>query len=269
MIHKFQILKGHRGLFTNKLYKGREFHFSDGLNIITGRNGSGKTVLLNFMALMTGNTDNSVSPHFIEPIRASKGLFEKGYYTIPELIQKKIEDLDYPPLKIEWDGAIVNKVNNSNFDKGNRFDKLMKGSVAQQMYNKSGELGGVISQFLSTNSAGEKLIGNILSLMNLPRDYHGRLDKRSVNDAWLKCDELFYEWHSSFENKGKPTILIDEFDKHLDLDNQQAYFEFLKEMAKTWQIIVVSHSIFAFKQKNVNYINLNPKYFKTVSKIAL
>jgi predicted ATP-dependent endonuclease of OLD family len=55
-------------------------------------------------------------------------------------------------------------------------------------------------------------------------------------------------------------LLIDEADTHYDLYNQMIFFENMKTLSKKVQIILVSHSLFAFKQKDCNVIHLDENY---------
>ena len=279
MIKSFTIYKGYRGLFTNKLYKTsdkkpRTFNFTDRLNIVTGRNGSGKSVLLKLMTMATGNIDKNISPEMVQPLYINKGFFTGEYYTIQELINKKLsgtEEYGLPKVDIDWDGAITNYITPAFYEANNLFKRnvdVYEGFVKhyKDLYNGIESIG----KFLSYDSAGENLIRTISRISKLPREYHKVLEEGDANDSWIKSSQIFQEWVDKVrkdpENE-KPTILIDELDVNLDLDNQIAYFMFLKDLSKYWQIIVVSHSYFAFKLKDVNYINLNKDYFNKIRKL--
>ncbi len=269
MINSITIHNGSRGLFTNKLYKvykdkSRTFNFSkDKINVITGRNASGKSVLLNLLKMKTGNLSKGISPEMVVPMSISKGFFDKTYYTMQEKIDSNFTGEYNPKVDIDWDGSITNHITPSFFDTGNLWDSFMSGRAKH--YEDTYNMPEVVNRIMSNQSAGEDLINTIGRIRDLPKKYHGPME--GVNDLWMKASDIFQTWHQSFKQDEKPTLLIDELDKHLDLDNQKHYFDFLRYLAKEWQIIVVSHSFFAFNQKDVNYINLNPKYFKQVQKL--
>lgn len=278
MINTFTIFKGERGLFTNKLYNltktkpTKTFIFSPNVNIITGRNGSGKSVLLKLIKYKTGNLSNdSISPSMIEPINISKGLGSGEYYSIDDKINKKLSgtlETGYPKVDINWDGKIVNHVTPDFYSADSLWRRLDK--PTPQYYQEVFSGVETIAKIISNLSAGEDLINTIMRLNQLPKEYHKPLDSNQVNDLWVNASNIFQIWVKKVNKNipnSKPTLLIDELDKHLDLDNQMAYFKFIKELSKIWQIIVVSHSYFAFKQNDVNYINLNPKYFYTIKKL--
>lgn len=119
--------------------------------------------------------------------------------------------------------------------------------------------------FKTQNSAGEKCI----RLLNKLYDLHDEYDEplKNVNDLWKGADDLFRDWISSYPKGGKPTLLIDELDSHLDLDNQKTYWDYISCLTKKWQVIVVSHSVFAFKIDG-NHIPLNKEYFEKVLNIV-
>jgi len=276
MIKSISIYKGERSLFTNKLYNKhkspRTFNFTPGLNIVTGRNGSGKTVLLNLLKNKTGNLDSGeISPSMMSPMKINKGFFTGEYYTIDDKINKKLSgtlDSGYPKVDIDWDGKIVNHVTPAFFGGQSiwkRFD-----SPKPKHYDELFSGGESLLKMMSNLSAGEDLINTIIRIKNLPKEYHGPMEENSANDLWINASNIFQDWVKIIDKgdkNSKPTLLIDELDKHLDLDNQLAYFNFIKELAKEWQIILVSHSYFAFKLKDVNYINLDQKYFNTIKNL--
>jgi ABC-type molybdenum transport system ATPase subunit/photorepair protein PhrA len=277
MINKITIYKGERSLFTNKLYnvsekKPKTFEFSPNLNVITGRNGSGKSVLLKLLKYKTGNLNHDeISPSMIHPLSISKGFGTDEYYSIDDKINEKLSgtlNFGYPKVNIDWDGEIVNYIVPSFFSSNNLWTNFDK--ITPKYYDDLYDGLEIILKKINNLSAGEDLINTIVRLKNLPKDYHKPLTDNEVNDVWVKASNVFQQWVDNVKiNKGntKPTILIDELDKHLDLDNQMYYFEFMRELSKEWQIILVSHSYFAFKLKNVNYINLNPKYYNKIKKL--
>ena len=71
MIKSITLKKG-QDVFTNKLYRHKskdvKFEFNDKVNIITGRNGSGKSVLLNIIKTYCGIGKQNTYACFKEPM---------------------------------------------------------------------------------------------------------------------------------------------------------------------------------------------------------
>jgi len=75
-----------------------------------------------------------------------------------------------------------------------------------------------------------------------------------------------YNWQlrdfvASKDFSGKATILLDELDSHLDLE-QQRYFHtvFLPLLATKFQVICISHSVFALKHKDIIWLSEKIEY---------
>jgi len=265
MIKSVTLHKG-RTSFTHKLYKHSSkdvtFNFTDGVNIITGRNGAGKSVLLNIIKINCAIQKDSTYARMVHPFEISKGILTNETYTIPEFCTKKLKDNELPKSSIDWDGTIVHYLTPEFFnprDIWTRLDTpLPKG---RELFTGMEAIGSMVS----TNSAGEKSIGLLNKLYELHTDYDPPI--RGVNDTWMEADKVYQDWVKSLPKNGKPTLLIDELDHHLDIDNQKFYWEYINHLAKKWQVIVVSHSVFAFMRTDVNHIPLDKKYLKSVQEI--
>lgn len=269
MIKTITIHKTEKLHFTNKLYHNKNkdiiYEFTDGINIITGRNGSGKSVLLNIIKTSCGIENESTYPRMPSPMDLH-GLFRDNddWDSISDHINKKVKSKGYPSNNIDWDGAMVHHLTPDFFNPKDLW-RLMDSPYPNQgsgLFN-TGEVLGLV---MSKNSKGEGAIRLLNKIYNLNTEYDCHLNR--VNEIWLKASEIFQNWLSSFPTeKGKPTLLIDELDSNLDLDNQKQYWEYINSLTKKWQIIVVSHSIFAFRNINANHIKLNPEYFNKVKKL--
>lgn len=256
-------------IFTCRLYNHSKndvtFNFTEGINIITGRNGSGKSVLLNLIKTYCCIGKEQTYPTFVEPLYLTKDMFTSEKYSIDEYIQKQIKNKDYPVCRLTWDGSIVHYLTQEYFNPNNMWNMLDNPSAhlhGEQLFGT----GDVLSSFMSKNSSGESVIKLLLKLYNLPYKY-SKLETKHVNDSWANAIKIFEKWLKAKPQTGKPTLLIDELDSRLDIDNQSLYWEYLSKLTPRFQIIVVSHSIFAFKQTDCNHIKLNKKYFNNVVKL--
>jgi predicted ATP-dependent endonuclease of OLD family len=263
MIKSLTLYKGQK-VFTNKLYnhskKDVTFEFADGINIITGRNASGKSVLLKIIKTLCC-IDEATYPSMPHPIDLHNFLTDI-WFTIPEYISEKLEKKDFPKSSILWDGSMVHYLTPEYFDSRNLWTKL------DSPYSSSKEIfsmGEVLNKMMTKNSQGESIIHLLMKLYELNTEYDKPLT--NVNNSWLKASDTFQNWINSFPKDGKPTLLIDELDLNLDLDNQKTYWDYVKNLTKKWQVIVISHSYFAFKQTDVNHIPLNKQYFNQVKKL--
>jgi len=265
MIKSITIHKG-RTSFTHKLYKHSTkdvtFNFTDGVNVITGRNGAGKSVLLKILKWSCGIGKDATYARMIHPMEISKGFLTHEYYTVPEYCAVQLKNRELPKSTIDWDGSIVHYLTPEFFNPTNiwtRLDSpLPKG---RELFSGIEAIAGMITK----NSAGEKSIHLLTKLYELHTDYDPPLT--NVNDVWLRADTIYQDWVKSLPKDGKPTLLIDELDHHLDIDNQKVYWDYINHLAKKWQVIVVSHSAFAFMRTDVNHIPLDKKYLKSVQQI--
>lgn len=273
MIKSITLLPG-QDVFTNKLYKHKSkpvtFNFTDGINIITGRNANGKSVLLNLIAYNCGIQNNATYPRMIEPLHLHSLFsdFDKDWDTIDDQINKTIRNRAYPKSEIIWDGSIVHHLTEDAFSPDTMWRQIdgdsFRGTKVQRTF------GGLetIQRFVANDSKGENATRVLFSLDKLNKNYDPPMNSKQVNDSWLKADSIFQDWINSKPKDGKPTLLIDELDSGLDVLNQYYYWSYIQKLAEEWQVIVVSHSIFAFKHKG-NQIPLNKSFFKEVNKIKL
>lgn len=224
---------------------GHEFHFTPGVNIIFGPNGSGKTTILRALASNALCTDGFSKP--IEPLElVNRDLCEDP--TLQNVIDT-VEKMKMNTCIIDWTG---NPVYFDNFSNRRSYGSLgdLTGSVLD---NEREEVSWIIGKGrISSGQQTKYLVNKILhkleanlSLKELMMPY---LDKRRLNDVWIKAYQVCIDYlaqHPDFDTKGAYTLIFDEMDKSLDVETViDLYQRVLPALHEHYgcQIITVSHS---------------------------
>lgn len=232
----------------------REFIFKPGVNVIVGKNGSGKSTLLNIISMYA--------------------LCEKSMCSeIP------IEALDFPPI-FDDDDKVLDGIDISSDYAGKVFRLLPSAEI-----NRDSVLKNISNLDLYVNnirrSYGEKVVLSLESLFNLmfgQKDYTFPIQdlveyKKKSNAFWIKRIDSLLKYYkrnritlaeSSFEY----TVLMDEPDRNLDIDNIMQIYNVLSFHKPQTQIIAIVHNpalIYKLSKLDcVNFIEMTEGYLKDV-----
>ena len=230
--------------------KPRAFEFKPGLNVLWGRNGSGKTSLTKVLARLfhceQGNhptvskesLSTLVGDRF-DPINLTKG------------------------VAIEHDGQGVR-----HFDPGHAVGLSSGGAAFDWDFGTEG-----IQNQIFKGSAGQTNMFRFDRILNeivagVVPEVEWKIPRVAVNDLWRERIDLAKTILKKNAAKGPPTILLDEPERSYDLNAQIGVWRLLRAYADQVQFIVASHSLFALKIPDAHYIELSPGYL-TSSETAL
>lgn len=230
------------------LAKPRMFKFKPGLNILWGKNGSGKTTVLKAMARLFHCEQSGVS---VVTQTSVQDLFG-GVFSVkgdPAKLKKS--------LIIRHDGQGVR-----HFDPSHAVGLQGGGASFDWDFGMEG-----IRNTMFKGSAGETTMSRINQLIGqllggeVPK-IDQRIQARNANDVWapqIKAAEHFLKGSGK---KGQPTVLLDEPERSFDLPTQVMVWRFIRAASKDVQFIVASHSFFALGIPNANYIELTDGYLE-------
>lgn len=220
----------------------RTFDFKPGLNILWGRNGSGKTTLTKLLATIfhceQGNT----------PIVTEQSL--------RTLIGDRLDAVDVEAgVAIKHDGQGVR-----HFDPSHA-PGLMYGMAAFDWdFGDSG-----IANAMFKGSAGQTTMFRFDQILNqivqgtVP-EVEWKVDKKRLNDIWRARAAIAERFLTKTDKQGQPTVLLDEPERSYDFNTQVGIWRFIRAYSADVQFIVASHSLFALKIPDANYIELSPGY---------
>lgn len=232
---------------VDALKQPRMFEFKPGLNILCGRNGSGKTSLTKVLARMF-HCEQSNHPVVTE--NSLRQLVDDGILGVTD-IQRG--------LKIDHDGQGVR-----HFDPGGAVGLV--GGLAAFDWDFGAE---GLSNVMFKGSAGqttmfrfERLAQEIVAseVPEVSWKFSRARSGPAIKDTWGQRVALATRLLEGNAPRGQPTILLDEPERSYDMKTQIGIWRFLRAYSDQVQFIVASHSLFALKIPDAHYIELSPGY---------
>lgn len=226
------------------LKQQRVFEFKPGLNILWGRNGSGKTSLTRVLARLFHCEQGNHPLVTEESLRRLVG-------------DSTLEAADIQKgLQVVHDGQGVR-----HFDPGSAVG-LMGGLAAFDWdFGSEG-----LSNAMFKGSAGQTTLFRFNRLAEeivaseVPKVAWKFPRERTGKDTWGQRVRLAARLLEGSATRGQPTILLDEPERSYDLNTQISIWRFLRSYSDQIQFIVASHSLFALKIPEAHYIELSPGY---------
>jgi energy-coupling factor transporter ATP-binding protein EcfA2 len=254
----------------NKRLKSiKEVDFKPGLNIIIGKNNSGKSSLLTLMAKMfyaerdrfpTLSNDN-ILELFPVPGKAKVNYLSSVKVSFDNNIVCYYDPMREPKeMKVSPPNVSPAQANNFPVNHPMANHMRVNGHVVVSQpsvfYTKS---------VLVKNSSIQimKDIGGLITKMQKTKTPIYKLeDRKRLSNLWVRRLEKVEEWlKPNVDMNGLPTILLDEPDRIFDLSQQQNMWKVLSKVAsEKAQVIIASHSLFGMNIPNANYIELTPGY---------
>lgn len=248
MVHKVKITNNKNSpihyLPKLKAFKrSTEFIFKEGVNIIVGENGCGKTTLMNLIKKYL----------LVDFTECNKGIFRGN-------INALYSNLEHTEL---FDGVEVWADYHKNTFRLSHAGEKEQNKAVETL----NDFGTMFSQ--KTSSTGE---GVLIALNSLFKYIFSPEVKLTFDYEQFKKEEpLYWKYIAQHQQEGKEyTILMDEPDRNLDLENIQQIRNILSFHKPETQIIAVIHNpllIYSLSNnKEINFIEMTKNYISKVKK---
>jgi len=238
MINKVKIKSG----VLHNLLGGKTIKFTPGINVIWGRNGVGKSLLLKAIGkycFVDQTGGGGWSKNYL--IGFNFNYYDYKYKSNDKNLSNVYEFDKNSKIDIDWSGDACFYMHHDNMiDWHSTMGYEMAGS---EWIRGIGKILDVYKKHGHHPSSGQIIKGIAEMLLNVSEP-----DLTIENDVFTSYNiaEYIKLRKESFKGELKPTLLLDEVDSQLDLFNQMWFHkEVVPELAKKYQIILVSHSVFA------------------------
>jgi predicted ATPase len=235
-----------------------KIEFTNGLNIIIGSNGCGKTTLINLLTrfcLVYGlKTDYNFWDEVSTFYPDANSLGDEKYSKLQNLVV--IENNYNCPVKR------MDNISEKKKRSGGQFTNISDFS----------------NYFTEKNmSKGQKMMHTIFTEIQRAQKEFGEysleslfFDSNSVNDTWreaLTKVKSYIEEHNCTNLEKRCTFLMDEPDEGLDVFNLSELKDFLQIASETCQIIVILHNPLLIKSlaDKANIIELTDGYLNAIN----
>lgn len=238
MINKIEIKSG----VLCDLLGEKTIRFTPGVNVVWGRNGVGKSLMLKTIAkycFVDSNGGGGWSKNHVFNFKFSN--YDYKYNNQYKSLSDVYEFDKNSKIEIDWSGdACFYMHHDDMIDKIHIMGYEMNGG---EWIPGLGRILNVFKKFNHHPSTGQliKAIAEMLLKVNAP----DLTEKDSKYSSYSFVDYIKTR-KSEFFGEFKPTLILDEIDSQLDLFNQMWFHkEIVPKLAEKYQIIMVSHSVFA------------------------
>lgn len=240
----------------------RKFEFSDGINLIVGNNGAGKSVILNtlkaYTGIETGGWTKFNSPQTLGCGRLNGPTdFPHAYATYSPANCK---------ARVIWDGTPT-LFNNGDLKTSEvllflNFQQFGDGITSSDDLEKQ------LTQFPSAGQYRAMKINKIINLLNDGAPKYTKDDipryKDDIDNYYAKREWDYWQYINKLYNdtfgKGNTTVLLDEPERSLSYVKQKDFFLNILPTQLNTQVIIATHSLYALFCPNANIIEMENGY---------
>lgn len=228
----------------------RIFKFNNGINILFGPNGCGKSTILNTMKAYCGIRHGGWTSHNHPEKLADARRFPHAYMALAP---------DNCIANVMWDGTPtffndgVIKIDPNVF-----FNNVMRG-VENEKYAgivSENEQLDILEKTPSTGQFRAIITNKVLNQIRNPP----KLNKDNSPYKEFAYWENEIDYWNKLPKTGPTTILLDEPERALSIPMQEKLFHEVLPMFSDLQIIVATHSVFALNTPNINLIEFENGY---------
>lgn len=227
---------------VDTLKQPRTFEFKPGLNILWGKNGSGKTTVIKAMARLLHceqSGDPVVTKHSVGELGAR---FQFGDTPVTSLKAAMTLDHDGQGCRyFDPSNTVGLQFGGTSFD----YDFMDMGMRNTMFKGSAGQ---------TTSMRFDKLIGQVLKRQHPELEW--KISRDSVNSVWGEKIDVATHFLQGSGDKGPPTIFLDEPTRSLDIPYQMRLWKFIRCYQSLVQFIIASHSLFALMLPEANYIDM-------------
>ena len=232
--------------------------FTNGLNIIVGSNGCGKTTLLNLLTHFCLVYGLKTDYNFWDSV----GIFYPHAHSFGDERYSKVQNLVTIENNYNCPVKRMDNISTKKQRSGGMFDNMSD----------------FANYFTEKNmSKGQRMMHTIFTEIQRAQDEFSKysfdslfFNPNSVNDTWaqgLLKVKSYIEKHNCPDLERRCTFLMDEPDEGLDVFNLAELKEFLKIASETCQIIVILHNPLLIKSlaDKANIIELTDGYLDAIN----
>lgn len=250
----------------------RVFNFTPGINVLYGRNGVGKSVILKTIKAYCGIEKGGWSKVSDPTVLGTSYLSTKHSNINPTVSYGGLEDFPhaykaYSPAKcradVAWNG-VPTFFNDGDIKVNDTFFYQNIGQSEDGITTEVEQFDALIKKPSSGQHRSQK-INKVFSLLGSGVNYNesDAIPAKFPNKVAAAREVQYWRFLREKSGDSRATVLFDEPERSLSLPKQkELLIKLIPDNLSEYQVIMATHSPFALKIPNANIIDIEPGYYE-------